>query len=50
MKKYIGAVAALALAAPLVGAAQTPSVDQQIAAAVQILPEDLRAFAAAVPR
>jgi hypothetical protein len=48
MKKYIGAVAALALAAPLVGAAQTPSVDAQIAEAVQILPEDLRAGATVV--
>jgi hypothetical protein len=48
MKKYIGAVAALALAAPLVGAAQTPPVEAQIAEAVQILPEDLRAGATVV--
>ncbi len=48
MKKYIGAVAALVLAAPLVGAAQTPSVEVQIAEAVQILPEDLRAGATVV--
>ncbi|MCC7242229.1 MAG: hypothetical protein IT180_09915 [Acidobacteria bacterium] len=48
MKKYIGVVAALALASPLVAAAQTPSVDTQIAQAVQILPEDLRAGATVV--
>lgn len=48
MKKYIGVVAVLALASPLVAAAQAPSVEAQIADAVQILPEDLRAGATVV--
>lgn len=48
MKKYIGVVAALALASPLVAAAQAPSVEAQIAEAVSILPEDLRAGATVV--
>jgi hypothetical protein len=48
MKKYIGVVAALVLASPLVAAAQAPSVEAQIAEAVSILPEDLRAGATVV--
>ncbi|MDH4065319.1 MAG: hypothetical protein OEW19_13045 [Acidobacteriota bacterium] len=42
MKTCIGALAALVVAAPLAAFAQAPSVEAQIAAAVQILPEDLR--------
>lgn len=48
MKQFIGVVAALAIASPLVAAAQAPSVEAQIAEAVAILPEDLRAGATVV--
>jgi hypothetical protein len=49
MRKLIGVAAALVLASPLVvAAAQTPGVDDQIAQAVQVLPEDLRAGATVV--
>ena len=48
MKKSIGVLAVLVLASPLLAAAQQPSVDAQIAEAVQILPEDLRAGATVV--
>ena len=43
MTKSIGVLAVLALASPWVAAAQTQSVEAQIAEAVKILPEDLRA-------
>ena len=48
MKKSIGILAVLALAGPWGAAAQTQSVEAQIAEAVQILPEDLRAGATVV--
>ena len=49
MQKLIGAAAALVLASPLaVATAQTPTVDAQIAEAVQVLPADLRAGATVV--
>jgi hypothetical protein len=48
MKKSIGVLAVLALASPWMAAAQTPSVEAQIAEAVAILPEDLRAGATVV--
>jgi hypothetical protein len=48
MQKSIGVLAALVLASPLMAAAQQPSVDAQIAEAVAILPEDLRAGATVV--
>jgi hypothetical protein len=48
MKKSIGVLAVLALASPWVAAAQTPSAEAQIADAVSILPEDLRAGATVV--
>jgi len=48
MKKSIGILAILAIASPWVAAAQTPSVEAQIAEAVAILPEDLRAGATVV--
>jgi hypothetical protein len=49
MQKLIGAAAAVVLASPLVLAtAQTPAVDDRVAQAVQVLPEDLRAGATVV--
>jgi hypothetical protein len=49
MKNVILAAAAIVLSGPLVPAAgQTPTIDQQIAEAVRILPEDLRAAATVV--
>jgi hypothetical protein len=49
MQKLIGVAAALVLASPLVVAtAQTPTVDEQIAEAVQVLPADLRPGATVV--
>lgn len=48
MKKSIGVLAMLALASPWVVAAQTQSAEAQIAEAVKILPEDLRAGATVV--
>jgi len=48
MRIAILAAAALAISAPLVAAAQSSSVEQQIAEAVQILPEDLRGGATVV--
>ena len=49
MLKFIGVAAAVVLAGPLVVAtAQTPGVDEQIAEAVLVLPEDLRAGATVV--
>ena len=48
MKKSIGVLAMLALASPWMAAAQTPSAEAQIAEAVKILPEDLRAGATVV--
>ncbi len=49
MQKLIGVAAVLALTSPLVVAtAQTPAVDDQVAQAVQVLPEDLRAGATVV--
>jgi len=42
MKRCIGVLAALVLAGPLAAYAQAPSVEAQIAQAVQILPQDLR--------
>ena len=48
MKKSIGVLAALVLASPLMGAAQQPGVEAQIAEAVSILPEDLRGGATVV--
>ena len=48
MKKSIGVLAVLALASPWVAAAQNQSVEAQIAEAVKILPEDLRAGATVV--
>ena len=48
MKKSIGVLAVLALASPWVAAAQQPTAEAQIAEAVSILPEDLRAGATVV--
>ena len=49
MQKFIGLIAAGVLASPLVIAtAQTPSLDDRIAQAVQVLPADLRAGATVV--
>jgi hypothetical protein len=49
MQKLIGVAVAVVLASPLVVAtAQTPAVDDQIAQAVQVLPEDLRGGATVV--
>ena len=48
MKKSIGILAVLAFASPWVVAAQTPTAEAQIAEAVSILPEDLRAGATVV--
>jgi hypothetical protein len=48
MKKSIGMLAVLVLASPWVAAAQAQSVEAQIAEAVKILPEDLRAGATVV--
>ena len=49
MQKLIGVAIALVLASPLaVANAQTPTVDDQIAQAVEVLPEDLRAGATVV--
>jgi hypothetical protein len=48
MKKSIGVLAVLALAGQWAAAAQSPSVEAQIAEAVSILPEDLRAGATVV--
>src|SRR5919106_5849099 len=48
MKHILLAVAVAASAGSLTATAQTTSTDQQIAAAVQILPEDLRAGATVV--
>jgi hypothetical protein len=49
MQKLVGVAAALVLASPLVVVtAQTPTVDDQIAHAVQVLPDDLRAGATVV--
>jgi len=48
MQKLIGVAAALLLASPLVATAQTPSADEQIKQAVQVLPQDLRAGATVV--
>ena len=43
MKKLIGVAAVLVLSNPLAASAQTPTADEQISQAVQVLPEDLRA-------
>lgn len=48
MKSFIGMAAAALLATPLMAMAQTEPVDQQIAEAVQVLPQDLRAGATVV--
>src|SRR6059036_1956733 len=49
MRKLTGVAAAVVLASPLVVAtAQTPTVDDQVSQAVQVLPEDLRAGATVV--
>jgi len=48
MKKSIGVLTVLALASPWMAAAQTPTAEAQIAEAVSILPEDLRAGATVV--
>lgn len=48
MKTSIGVLAVLALASPWGAAAQQPSVEAQIAEAVSILPDDLRAGATVV--
>ncbi|HUU35229.1 MAG TPA: hypothetical protein VMW48_14285 [Vicinamibacterales bacterium] len=48
MKAILSLAAALAVTAPLSLAAQTPGVDAQIASAVQILPDDLKAGATVV--
>ena len=48
MKKSIGVLAVLALASPWMAAAQQPTAEAQIAEAVSILPEDLRAGATVV--
>ena len=48
MKKSIGIIAVLALASPWMAAAQTPTAEAQIAEAVSILPEDMRAGATVV--
>jgi hypothetical protein len=48
MQKFLALTAAIALAAPLVVSAQTASVADQIAQAVQVLPPDLRADATVV--
>ena len=49
MQRLIGVAAAVVLAGPLLAAtAQTQTVDEQIAQAVQVLPEDLRAGATVV--
>ncbi|MEZ5287317.1 MAG: hypothetical protein R2712_21440 [Vicinamibacterales bacterium] len=48
MRRCIGVLAALACASPLALQAQAPSVESQVAQAVQILPEDLRAGATVV--
>jgi hypothetical protein len=49
MQKLIGVAAAVVLASPLViAAAQTSAVDDRVAQAVQVLPEDLRAGATVV--
>ena len=48
MKKSIGVLAVLALASPWMAAAQTPTAEAQIAEAVSILPDDLRAGATVV--
>lgn len=48
MKKSIGVLAMLAMASPWVTAAHAQSVEAQIAEAVSILPEDLRAGATVV--
>jgi hypothetical protein len=48
MKKSIGVLAVLAIASPWVAAAQPKSVEAQIAEAVEILPEDMRAGATVV--
>ena len=49
MQKLIGVAAAIVFASPLViAAAQTSAVDDRVAQAVQVLPEDLRAGATVV--
>jgi len=48
MTHYIGIAVALALASPVVAAAQAPGPEALITEAVQILPEDLRAGATVV--